>query len=126
MFGITDTAGTHNLHGLPAWVAAIAGVLATSSLTATSVLPFGLEYREIFPRHVGDGDTSSYQAAMIGVTVALGIGWGSVVGIIARVIRGPSIADTFTDAVYWHVPDDFKKTLRQSGAVSAPLRGGGC
>jgi len=35
---------------------------------------------------------------------------GMMTGAAARQIKGPSVARTFSDSIFWVVPEDFRKT----------------
>ncbi|EKX32066.1 hypothetical protein GUITHDRAFT_121766 [Guillardia theta CCMP2712] len=125
--GITDTVGVISLHAFPGLIAWIAGIIAVWGLdsrykgpwsgiqyssTQTKTLPYWLEMDLTFQHHVGNKDTALYQASiyMAPITICVGLGTGLLGGLVARWIKGPSVAKTFTDSMYWVVPDDFLET----------------
>ena len=116
---ITDTAGIHNMHGLPGIVGTLSGVIAASMINPqsragdpgmTGVLQFNLIYGETFLNHGSATDTAMQQALMLLVTLAIAISSGLVVGVILKLVGGPSVATTFSDSTFWKVPEDFRRT----------------
>jgi len=122
---ITDTVGAVSLHAVPSLVAWIAGILYVRDLGAeemgkwqglqfgpqqTRTLPYELEYGLIFAHNMGGGETALYQAIMLPVTIAVATVTGMMTGAAARHVSGPSVARTFSDSIFWVVPEDFQKT----------------
>jgi len=122
---ITDTVGAISLHALPGLVAWVAGIIAVTPLdesyggrwtstqagsVQTQVLPFDAEYDLVFKHSVGNGDTGLYQVYMAPITMCMGLLFGFLAGIMAAIIKGPSVARTFSDSMYWIVPEDFLAT----------------
>ncbi|XP_070201915.1 ammonium transporter Rh type B-B-like isoform X2 [Littorina saxatilis] len=134
---IHDTCGVHNLHGMPAILAAIAGCIA-SLLADTDSYGYTL-YRQFPPRvpsnesslefqmikqHMdvepGLGRTGSQQAAFqiaaLGITLLVAIVGGLLVGVIVRFVplNQPRGLYLFEDKDNWEVPED-------PSEVGAPL-----
>jgi hypothetical protein len=64
----------------------------------------------VFKHSEGRQDTALYQVWMAPVTIAIGLVTGLLGGFVAKLIKGPSVARTFTDSMYWVVPEDFAMT----------------
>lgn len=128
-FGIHDTCGVHNLHGLPGIVAAIVGAI-TAALATEKEYNYSLyrqfparapmagtpEFEEIKSHfagiHPGQGRTGAeqggYQAAAMAMTLVVAIGGGLVTGMILRLpIFGKVQKEhLFNDALSWELPDE--------------------
>lgn len=47
---------------------------------------------------------------MMPVTICVALGAGILTGAAARKVKGPSVARTFSDSIFWVVPEDFAMT----------------
>jgi len=131
---VTDTVGAISLHALPGLLAWVCGIIAVwplneeyngrwSSVSAGSVqtrtLPFGAEMDLIFLHSQGNGDTALYQVYLAPVTMVIGLVAGFIAGLVANFIKGPSVARTFSDSMYWIVPEDFQMTEDMTMSTAA-------
>lgn len=80
-------------------------------------MPYGLELDVIFQHNEGNGDTALYQAYMMPVTICVAFFTGVLTGTAARYIKGPSVARTFSDSIFWKVPEDFLNTEDTGGGA---------
>ena len=89
-FGLHDTCGIHNLHGMPSLLGGLASALVP--LFSSSAL----------------AGTPGGQLACVAATLAVAALAGAAVGRLVRVPKEatPPMAD---DSVYWTVADDFEK-----------------
>ncbi|XP_014672309.1 PREDICTED: ammonium transporter Rh type B-B-like isoform X2 [Priapulus caudatus] len=118
---IHDTCGVHNLHGMPAILAAFASAVA-SAIASKEVYGDGLY--DTFPalapvtnvtgghgEHGGMGWTSGIQAghqmAAMGVTLCIAIIGGTTTGFLLRipVFDAPRNNQIFDDDQFWEVPE---------------------
>mmetsp|Transcript_13153 Transcript_13153/g.26277 ORF Transcript_13153/g.26277 Transcript_13153/m.26277 type:complete len:602 (+) Transcript_13153:188-1993(+) len=122
---ITDTVGAVSLHAVPAMVAWAAGIIKVANLDSsymgkwsgalfgarqTRTLPYDMEYDLIFMHSEGNNDTAEYQGYLMPVTICIATVAGILTGTAARKVKGPSVARTFSDSIFWRVPDDFAAT----------------
>jgi len=130
--GLHDTAGIHNLHGMPGVIGGLASVF--SSLLATERL-YGNSLGVIFPMRApanatvaaglglsaGNGRDeymqAGFQAAALLVSIGSGLTGGLITGIILKLPCFEQL-DTiyfYSDEKYWHVPDGFptEKVIEQ-------------
>ena len=97
---IHDTRGVLAVHGLPALMAAIAGMIATA-IAASDPLVFGTPFLALFPTAYAAG----VQAAACVITILLaGVG-GLLVGFLVFFMDRTTLR--FSDEESWHVPSDF-------------------
>lgn len=47
---------------------------------------------------------------MLPVTMCIALTAGIISGTAARYVKGPSVARTFSDSIFWKVPEDFAAT----------------
>lgn len=105
--GLKDTCGVHNLHGMPGVLGGISSIVATAVASRSL---YGVEYDLMFPQ----GDTqAAYQLAGIGITLAIAIASGCLVGLLLRITRSFSIfgrtlndEENFTDGPFWRLEDE--------------------
>lgn len=125
---VHDTCGVHNLHGMPALLAAIAGAIAASTATLDT---YGGELFNIWSARTPATNTTLYKAAVaqgitVGadgmnrsasmqglmqaiamvVTLAVAIISGLLTGLIVRFIDSPSASQLYDDGDYWIVPGE--------------------
>jgi len=98
-FGLHDTCGVHNLHGMPGIVGGIIGAISCGLASDTV---YGDNLYEIFPE-LRDGRTKAgqmgYQFAALGSSVAISLLGGMITGCVIRCkcFDGPMIEDCFDD-----------------------------
>jgi ammonium transporter Rh len=123
-FGLDDTCGVHNLHGLPGIVGALGG--AISAALATPVM-YGESVSTVFPRRgAPDNLTASQQAgvqvAALGITLLFSLCGGVITGMIIKMpcllppaAKKPScftIGESssrvyhYEDSNYWETPEE--------------------
>ncbi|XP_069739918.1 rh50-like protein [Narcine bancroftii] len=125
---IQDVCGIHNLHGIPGWIGAIAGI-ATILLTDDERYGHGLydtfpervpqegdeslaEVVRVFPHLKAGGgrtawDQAKYQAAAVGVCLGTAVLGGTVTGFTLKLpcLSPPQDEDCFNDDPYFQVPE---------------------
>ena len=86
-FGIHDTCGVHNLHGLPGIIGGVSGII-TSRLASENL--YGDSISSIFPAR-GEGrnaeDQALYQLYALLTTLGISIGGGLVTGKFVQVLK---------------------------------------
>ncbi|CAF3018761.1 unnamed protein product [Rotaria sp. Silwood2] len=103
---IHDTCGVHYLHGIPGFIAGIAGIIVAS-----------IPERSGFQDHLtnlcltGGLQRSSniqvaYQAAALVLTLAMAIVGGLFAGALLRLPIFAQKTQYFDDEVHWHIPDE--------------------
>jgi ammonium transporter Rh len=114
-FGLHDTCGIHNLHGMPGIIGAIAGII--SAATASPQI-YGQQLFEIFP-HGNTGDQWKYQLACLGHSFGIAIVGGFIFGFITQKL-GPLLFDPhidpemmFDDEHAWEVPHEVHEPSHQ-------------
>ncbi|GMT10206.1 hypothetical protein PFISCL1PPCAC_1503, partial [Pristionchus fissidentatus] len=114
-FGMHDTCGVHNLHGMPG---VIAGLFSAVMAVAYPKEKFGASLSSIYPAMAHDGQTESGQALMqlagLGTVLGCSIIAGAVTGVILRAPFFNQVRDDeyFADGDYFHTPDDYDFTTR--------------
>ena len=100
-YGIYDTCGVHNLHGIPGVIGGLGGVI--SAAIATKSL-YDDALMEIYPARA-DGRTaweqSWYQLAALGTTIAISIIGGLLTGLIMQIDK--MNGRLYDDSEYWEV-----------------------
>lgn len=133
-FGLDDTCGVHNLHGIPGIIGAIGGAISAATAGDNA---YGVTIATVFPRRApanpaddniepGDGLSASQQAqiqvAALFITLAFATIGGTLVGMVVKAPwflppspNKPSILEYgkssderhwFKDEMYWEVPTD--------------------
>ncbi|XP_052255618.1 ammonium transporter Rh type B-like isoform X2 [Dreissena polymorpha] len=123
---IHDTCGVHNLHGMPALLAAIAGaVLAAMGSTEK----WGQSYHQIFPHTApisegGKGWTNiqqgGYQMAALALTLGIAIFTGIITGFMMKlpIFDQDQIKDAddmFEDSVFWVLHEEEHLPMKHGG-----------
>ncbi|XP_062891396.1 ammonium transporter Rh type A-like [Mobula hypostoma] len=102
---IHDTCGVHNLHGLPGLIGGLAGIIGAAM--ASKEL-YGEGLASTFPdfKTRSAMQQAGYQAAGLGISVAVALVGGLITGFILRIpIWGqPPDQNCFDDHIYWEVP----------------------
>ncbi|XP_067840575.1 ammonium transporter Rh type A-like [Heptranchias perlo] len=103
---IHDTCGVHNLHGMPGIIGGLAGIIG-AALASKNLYGNGLylTFPEMKTRTAIE--QAGYQAAGLGVTLAVALIGGIITGFILRIPfwGQPSDQNCFDDQIYWEVPD---------------------
>lgn len=112
-FGLSDTCGVHNLHGMPSILGALAGVIVSSQ----AAVNLGTDQQAyLFPCTAGEGCNGEvrpldrqweFQLAYMFITLALSIVGGIITGFIIRDVEllNPWKYDKqFLDSTTWEVP----------------------
>ena len=102
-FGLRDTCGVHNLHGLPGILGAIGGAISAGMATATD---YGEPIGDIFPARGGEHPRSAraqagFQLAALFTTLGLALGGGAITGGLISLLPGPT--RMFEDDEYWEI-----------------------
>lgn len=112
---IHDTCGVHNLHGMPAVLAAIISAIMAA---ITTIDTYGDHLKDVFPAMVAKNDTGTftagrtatvqagYQLAALGVTLCIAIIGGLFTGLVlsftsTSLISGTEVGDMYTDDICW-------------------------
>lgn len=108
--GLHDTAGVHNLHGIPG---VLGGLFSAIAAAAVSTDKYGVNLDTIYAARGADGEDRSrsvqaaYQVAAVAVTLTSALVGGFVTGLLIRLWPfGAAAAEPFTDAEYFHTPDE--------------------
>jgi len=114
-FGLHDTCGVHNLHGLPGLLGAVGG--AVSAALAGDSHVAGDEVNDIFPKRapppLGDGRSAGgqglYQLAALVVALVLAVAGGWLAGKVASLQLFAPLSrpwQLFEDEMFWELPKD--------------------
>lgn len=111
---IHDTCGVNNLHGMPALLAGVAGIICArlASLdTYHDSLTNVFEAREYRTR----AKQSVYQLVAVVVTLAISIASGLITGFIVRqkIFDPPRPEQLYDDESYWEMPDAADESLKE-------------
>lgn len=128
-FGLADTCGVHNLHGMPGIVGGIVGAVASAAATDSE---YGDAAHFIWTERTAGGRTASeqggYQGAALVITIAIGLAGGALVGGLLRTgWFAPMRAQWYDDAFEWdvaHVADedhDEEKGRKEDDALQARI-----
>jgi ammonium transporter Rh len=101
--GLYDTAGIHNLHGIPGFMGGIIGAICAGTVTEST---FGDSAHIIFEKVSFTDPTmrtpniqAGYQLAALALTLGLSISSGTITGFILKAFDGPE--DLFTDRPFF-------------------------
>eukprot|EP01113_Clastostelium_recurvatum_P047260 TRINITY_DN8397_c0_g1_i4.p1 TRINITY_DN8397_c0_g1~~TRINITY_DN8397_c0_g1_i4.p1 ORF type:complete len:700 (+),score=109.28 TRINITY_DN8397_c0_g1_i4:65-2164(+) len=102
-FGIQDTCGILNLHGLPGILGAVASAVVVG--VARDDVYGGVPVSSLFPHGANQGRIQIYSLL---ITLAIAIGSGALMGFTtSHLFDGPSSRNLFEDSEYWHVSHDY-------------------
>ena len=59
---------------------------------------------------MGGSETALYQALIMPITIGVATVSGLLTGAVAMKIKGLNTARTFSDSIFWEVPEDFRAT----------------
>jgi len=102
-FGVHDTCGVHNLHGMPGLIGGFTAIIA-SLFADSNLYQFG-QLTDIFPaRDIRSaGSQASFQLAFMGITLGIALSSGALTGFLLRIFYRPTTY--FLDNEYWEVPN---------------------
>ncbi len=100
---VHDTRGVLCVHGVPGFLAAISGIIATA-IASLSPLVFGTPFTTLFPRPYAAG----YQAAALAITLLLAAAGGLLTGLLIYFLDRKVNNLWFSDEQHWNVPSDFQ------------------
>jgi ammonium transporter Rh len=126
-FGLDDTCGVHNLHGMPGIMGGIGGAVSAALASATV---YGKDISTVFAARAGGarsaGDQGGYQFAALCVTLAMSSVGGFITGKILTCMNAPSRNQWYDDALYWEVPEEESEESEEieSEAVKEDLEAG--
>ena len=100
-WGLHDTCGVHNLHGIPSLIGGIASVILVAYK--------GKRDHDV-PDVITEHDQWRDQFAAIMMTLALAIPSGLVVGFLMSLVHPHSGTEFYADTPYWEVMDDFGRS----------------
>eukprot|EP00045_Choanoeca_perplexa_P008934 m.84290 g.84290 ORF g.84290 m.84290 type:complete len:482 (-) comp14682_c0_seq4:146-1591(-) len=108
--GMHDTAGVHNLHGMPGLMGGIGGAIS-AALAGTE--EYGQSIADVYPARGGSdprsaGEQAGYQLAAIAVTLVIAFAGGCVTGLLMRWLA-PYPEDAFEDDQYWSVEEGLEQ-----------------
>eukprot|EP00049_Salpingoeca_infusionum_P018034 m.355441 g.355441 ORF g.355441 m.355441 type:complete len:458 (+) comp17253_c0_seq1:291-1664(+) len=108
---IHDTAGVHNLHGLPSIVGGLAGVVVASFQDASS---YGGRIEDVYgARENGNrsaGSQALYQLATLGTSLGLALLTGYCTGLLARLNAFDPLSEAFLDEELIDIEGDDQAT----------------
>lgn len=99
-FGIFDTCGVHNLHGMPGVLAGIAGIIVTG---LANVSRYNTEdnFDAVFPVFEDPGNQAGNQAKFLVITLAIASTSGLITGTIAKALCGKLQPRIYNDDKYF-------------------------
>lgn len=103
--GIHDTCGVHNLHGMPAVIAALGSVIAAAVATKEN---YQDSLKTVFneAKEFSAGNQAGYQLAALAVTLVFAIVGGAITGFIMRIPIWGQQQELFEDAEAWLLPGE--------------------
>lgn len=101
---IHDTRGVLAVHGIPGFLAAVAGIIATGIASLEPNI-FGTPYDVIFRRGTVQ---AGYQAAALVITILLAMIGGALVGLLLFFLDRRAEPLWFSDEQQWNLPSDFQ------------------
>jgi len=100
--GLHDTCGVHNLHGMPGVLAGIVSIIATGIYYDTQ------NGMELF-KH---GNLQPLmQMAALGTSIGIGLGAGSIAGLLLRFLPHPKYA--FEDLEFWALEENEESNTKK-------------
>jgi len=143
-FGLDDTCGVHNLHGLPGILGAVGGAIS-AALAGSTV--YGESIGTVFPARADDartaGEQAGFQLAALAVTLVFSLSGGFITGMIIKApfmlykgrVKGDKRAAVGTgwcnlchgndrriwydDSYYWEVPGEHEVDDGQTSVFSS-------
>ncbi|KAJ3452173.1 rh50 [Anaeramoeba flamelloides] len=115
-FGIHDTCGVHNLHGIPGIIGGAASILVVYCGTQDHSLYNGA-FDLLFPE--GDDQTMRQLGALC-ITVPLSFISGLLVGFILRLLT-PNAEKPFSDEEFWFDEDNEENENKQNDLRDKPI-----
>jgi len=118
-FGLVDEAGVLSGNAFPGLLGGIAGIITTAIVTQQTTL-YGQDPQVIYP----DGHSQAgNQAAILFISLGLGVGGGFVTGLISffiewalsKISSQMRIVSYYSDEPNWLVPNDFERTILSDG-----------
>ena len=99
-FGLMDTCGIHNLHGMPGLLGGLAGIIASTIATESK---YGAPLDQVFPR---GSKQAGYQVAAYFITLAIAMSSAVLCAYAVKWItrRAPSEEEQYDDKDGWEVP----------------------
>jgi ammonium transporter Rh len=114
-FGLDDTCGVHNLHGLPGLLGGTSGII---SCAAANTVVYGTSYETIFGKGRTPTNQPGYQAAALAISLGISLAGGALTGFVVKGLTscvpgvqwgGEGKAGYYDDSRYWEVPEDFER-----------------
>ena len=106
-FGLDDTCGVHNLHGMPGIMGGIGGAISAALASATV---YGKSIGTVFAARANGartaGEQGNYQFAALCVTLTMASVGGFITGKVLTCMNAPSRDQWYDDALYWEVPEE--------------------
>jgi ammonium transporter Rh len=100
-FGIFDTCGVHNLHGMPGVLAGIAGIILSGMASYSRYNTYG-NYLAVFPYDEDSGTQLGYQAAFLFITLAISSISGLLTGTIVKKLCGELQPRVYNDDMFFN------------------------
>jgi ammonium transporter Rh len=136
-FGVDDTCGVHNLHGIPGIIGAIGGVI---SAAAADENEYGQNICTMFPKRAPTdssliaagsscetgkgwdaGEQAQHQLWALLVTLGISIASGIFVGTLVKSVGGMIGSEHwYDDKAYWEVPEESEDEPAAAPAAPAP------
>eukprot|EP00929_Paragymnodinium_shiwhaense_P013440 TRINITY_DN121293_c0_g1_i1.p1 TRINITY_DN121293_c0_g1~~TRINITY_DN121293_c0_g1_i1.p1 ORF type:complete len:506 (+),score=55.64 TRINITY_DN121293_c0_g1_i1:98-1519(+) len=101
--GLEDTAGVHNLHGMPGLIGGLSGIIVVA---AAEKGDYGLSYNEYFADR-SPSTAYPYQIYALLVTFFSAIAAGLITGALVSRLPTKPKSVRFSDEEHWEVPNDF-------------------
>eukprot|EP00164_Ancoracysta_twista_P001399 GFYU01001822.1.p1 GENE.GFYU01001822.1~~GFYU01001822.1.p1 ORF type:complete len:531 (-),score=164.24 GFYU01001822.1:120-1712(-) len=128
-FGLHDTCGVNNLHGMPGFLGGISGAISAATATSSE---YGSEVWKIFPARNPHGDNRSaqeqagYQLVALICTLGIATVGGIITGYLASWKKLELPRKLFDDELYWDLEEtemnSFKPEYLESGEMRHRIR----
>lgn len=113
-FRIHDTCGVNNLHGMPALLAGVAGIICARMATSETYHE-SLETVFAARKNRTEAKQSVYQLIAVAVTLGISIASGLITGFIVRqkIFDPPSEEKMYDDKSYWEIPEPHSESSNE-------------
>lgn len=108
-YGIYDTCGVHNLHGIPGLIGGIAGFISASFVSDNL---YGDNISEIFPGRSDDRTAAAqglFQLAALTTTLSISIISGLLTGFCVKTLL-PNYQEYYHDKVHWEEEEEISNS----------------
>jgi len=111
-FGVVDTRGVHNMHGVPGLIGTFSAICAVAIAYNDNNFAYGTQLDKFFPLST---KTSVWMLLQLVITVAIAVVGGLLLGAMLYFLTPPSKV-LFSDHQNWRTPSDFEVTQDDEAA----------